>query len=64
MAFLSDGTEVTDLSKWSITAQYESTVNYNEVDFSTFKGNTIEKLNVTCSYDGVDYTQDFTVRLS
>lgn len=64
MAFLSDGTEVTDLSEWSITAQYESTVNYNEVDFSTFKGNTIEKLNVTCTYDGVDYTQDFTVRLS
>jgi len=63
MAFLSDGTEVTDLSEWDITAQYESTVNYNEVDFSTFKGNNIEKLNVTCTYDGVDYTHVFKVSL-
>lgn len=64
MAFLSDGTEVTDLSEWFINAQNGSTVNYNKVELFTCKNDLTEKLNVTCTYNGVRYTQDFIVYLS
>lgn len=63
MAFLSDGTEVTDLSEWSIIPQYESKVTDNEVEFYTCNSNNIEILNVTCTYGGVDYTHVFKVSL-
>ena len=63
MAFLSDGTEVTDLSKWSIIPQNDSTVKDNEVKFHTCKSNLTEILNVTCTYGGVDYTHVFKVSL-
>lgn len=61
-AFLSDGTEVTDLSEWFIIAQNGSTVVDNEVNFELCNKNT-ETLTVKCIYNGVDYTQDFKVHL-
>lgn len=66
MAFLSDETEVTDLSKWFINAQNGSKVNDNNdniVEFHTCNSNLTEILNVTCTYGGVDYTHVFKVSL-